>query len=241
MAPVSTALRGAAHAPAVSGAVIPPLLVATFTTGVIDAVSVLGLGRVFTANMTGNVVFLGFAFAGVPGYSMTRAGIALVAFLAGAVVGGLLARTFANARPHRWLALASTFEAVTLLGAAFIALGFDRTRLEPLGALYVLITLTAVAMGVRNATARRIAVPDLTTTVLTLTLTGIGADSTLAGGSNPRLARRLGSVVTMLAGAAAGALLVLATGIVVPLAASSALTLVAVGLYFTQPSIGAEV
>lgn len=222
-------------------AAIPALLVATFTTGVIDAVSVLGLGRVFTANMTGNVVFLGFAVVGVPGYSMARAGTALVAFLAGAVLGGLLARTFASARPHRWLASATAFEAVALLGAALVAFGFDRTRLEPVGLLYVLIALTALAMGVRNATARRIAVPDLTTTVLTLTLTGLGADSSLAGGSNPRLGRRLGSVATMLAGAAAGALLVLGTGVVVPLAASSALTLIAAGLYFTQPSIGAEV
>ena len=136
--------------------------------------------------------------------------------------------------------MATTFEAVILLGAALVAFGVDRTRLEPVGFLYVLIALTAVAMGIRNATARRLAVPDLTTTVLTLTLTGLGADSSLAGGSNPRLGRRLGSVLTMLAGAAAGALLVLATGIVVPLAASSALTLIAAGLYLTQPAIGSE-
>lgn len=229
-----------AHASSASTAVIPSLLVATFTTGVIDAVSVLGLGRVFTANMTGNVVFLGFALAGVPGYSMARAGIALLAFLAGAVVGGLLARSCASGRQQRWLVAATTFEAVILLVAALVAFGFDRTRLEPVGLLYVLIALTAVAMGVRNATARRLAVPDFTTTVLTLTLTGLGADSTFAGGTNPRWGRRLGSVVTMLAGAAAGAVLVLATGIVVPLAASGALTLIAAGLYLTQPSIGAE-
>ena len=41
------------------------LIVLTVTTGLVDAVSVLGLGRVFTANMPGNVVFLGFAMAGV--------------------------------------------------------------------------------------------------------------------------------------------------------------------------------
>ena len=49
------------------------LSVLTVTTGLVDAVSVLGLGRVFTANMTGNVVFLGFAAAGVPGFSIARA------------------------------------------------------------------------------------------------------------------------------------------------------------------------
>src|SRR2546430_11379246 len=66
------------------------LLVLTVTTGLIDAVSVLGLGRVFTANMTGNVVFLGFALARVPGFSAVRSLAALAAFLAGAVIGGRL-------------------------------------------------------------------------------------------------------------------------------------------------------
>src|SRR5437867_7362062 len=66
------------------------LLVLTITTGVIDAISVLGLGRVFTANMTGNTVFLGFALAGVPGFSPLRSVAALAAFLVGAFVGGRL-------------------------------------------------------------------------------------------------------------------------------------------------------
>lgn len=67
--------------------------------------------------------------------------------------------------------------------------------------------LTAVAMGVRNATVRRLAVPDLTTTVLTLTLIGVAADSSLAGGNNPRPLRRIFSVVAMFAGAAIRAIL----------------------------------
>src|SRR5438094_3667524 len=53
------------------------LSVLTVTTGLVDAVSVLGLGRVFTANMTGNVVFQAFAAAGVPGFSIARAVMAL--------------------------------------------------------------------------------------------------------------------------------------------------------------------
>jgi uncharacterized membrane protein YoaK (UPF0700 family) len=69
------------------------------------------------------------------------------------------------------------------------------------------IGLTALAMGLRNATARKLAVPDLTTTVLTLTITGLAADSSLAGGTNPRWQRRIGSVLAMFAGAAAGGLM----------------------------------
>src|SRR5262249_59224931 len=64
------------------------LLALTFVTGIVDAVSYLGLGHVFTANMTGNVVLLGFAVAGASGLSVTRSSLSLVAFLAGAVCGG---------------------------------------------------------------------------------------------------------------------------------------------------------
>jgi uncharacterized membrane protein YoaK (UPF0700 family) len=69
------------------------------------------------------------------------------------------------------------------------------------------IALLALAMGLHNASVRKLAVPDMTTTVLTLTLTGLAADSSLAGGQNPRLPRRLLAVALMLLGALAGALL----------------------------------
>jgi uncharacterized membrane protein YoaK (UPF0700 family) len=73
---------------------------------------------------------------------------------------------------------------------------------------FALIALTALAMGTRNAAVRKLAIPDLTTTVLTLTITGIGADSSLANGNNPRLARRVESVVAMFLGAALGAVII---------------------------------
>src|SRR5256885_3672143 len=83
------------------------LVVLTVTTGLVDAVSVLGLGRVFTANMTGNVVFLGFAAAGGPGFSIAPAGVSLVGFSVGAVLGGLLWVAMARvARRHRLLIVA---------------------------------------------------------------------------------------------------------------------------------------
>jgi uncharacterized membrane protein YoaK (UPF0700 family) len=72
-------------------------------------------------------------------------------------------------------------------------------------------------MGAQNATARKLAVPDLTTTVLTLTITGIAADSPIAGATGAHAARRLISVAAMFAGALAGALLVLRVHIVYPL------------------------
>ena len=77
--------------------------------------------------------------------------------------------------------------------------------------------MLGIAMGLQNATARKLAVPDLTTTVLTLTIVGISADSHLVGGSGSRAGRRLIAVVAMLVGALVGSLLIFHVSIVSPL------------------------
>jgi len=212
---------------------LPALLVVlTITTGLIDAVSVLGLGRVFTANMTGNIVFLGFALARVPEFSARRSLAALAAFLIGAVIGGRLGTRLDHSR-QRWLLSVAVIESSLLFAAALAASGYDSGALAPVARLYALIALTALAMGIRNATARRLAVPDLTTTVLTLTLTGLAADSWLAGGGNPRWRRRVASVAAMLGGAVVGGLLVLrgGGGLALPLVLTGAITLIATLVY----------
>src|SRR6266550_6851227 len=91
----------------------------TLVTGVIDAISFLGLGHVFTANMTGNVVFIGFALAGAEGVSVARSLVALVSFACGALVGGRVVNGVARA-PARHLAIASGSEAALLLIAMAI-------------------------------------------------------------------------------------------------------------------------
>jgi uncharacterized membrane protein YoaK (UPF0700 family) len=205
-----------ASRPAHYDSLVVALIALTFTTGLIDAVSYLGLGRVFTANMTGNVVLLGFAAVGVPGLSVTRSLIALGGFLVGAACGGRLGTVMASATRCRWLLTAAIAEAALIFAAALASLRFDVDSGTPVNRLYAVIALTAVAMGLRNATVRRLAVPDLTTTVLTLTLTGLAADSSLAGGNNPRSLRRIFSVIAMFGGAAIGAIL-LRYGLALPL------------------------
>ncbi|MFD8994188.1 YoaK family protein [Streptomyces abikoensis] len=182
---------------------LPPLmLLLTVATGVVDAVSYLGLGHVFVANMTGNAVFLGFALAGAPGLSAVASLVSLASFLAGALVGGRLGSRTAAHR-GRLLALAAGLQTVLLAVAAAVAAAADG------GARYALIVLLGLGMGLQNAVARRLGVPDLTTTVLTLTLTGLAADSTAAGGAAPRPGRRILSALAMLLGGLAGAALML--------------------------------
>ncbi|MGY0056333.1 YoaK family protein [Streptomyces sp. LZ34] len=203
---------------------LPPLMLTlTLVTGVVDAVSYLGLGHVFVANMTGNVVFLGFALAGAQGLSALASLVSLVVFLTGALAGGRLATRLAAHR-GRLLAVSTGIQTV-LVGAAAataaVADGRVTTAVE-----YVLIVLLGLAMGLQNAVARRLGVPDLTTTVLTLTLTGLAADSTPAGGTAPRPGRRILSVLAMFLGALVGALLVLHTHLAAALGLALLLLLV---------------
>jgi len=180
------------------------LLVLTFVTGLIDALSFLNLGRVFVANMTGNVVFLGFALAGAQGFSIAASLVALAAFLVGALAGGKLG-TVAGAHRGRYLAITSYWKIALVAAALAVAIAMPDNVL-------VLIALLAIAMGLQNAAARRLGVADLTTTVLTLTLTGLAADSRLAGGRNSRPMRRVLAAATMLAGAAVGAVVAIRFG-----------------------------
>ena len=201
------------------------LLLLSVSTGLVDAISVLGLGKVFTANMTGNVVFLGFAAAGAPGFRIAPYVVAIAAFLAGAFVAGRTGAGFVDRSLRRWLLTSAVIEAALLWVAAGFAVGLDIAAGTPELNVLAVIALTALAMGYRNGTVRQLKVPDLTTTVLTLTLTGLAADSRWAGGKSPNWSRRLGSVGAIFLGAALGALLVTRTGLVVPLVLAGVLVL----------------
>ena len=193
-----------ATTPEASSPLVVALFGLTFVTGVIDAVSFLGLGHVFTANMTGNVVLLGFALGGTADLSVGRSLAALCAFATGSVVGGRLTNE-RQRTPARQLLIAMHAEVLflCLAAAATLVAGGDTS----FAGLSPVIVLTAVAMGLRNAVVRKLAVPDLTTTVLTLTVTGLAADSVLAGGVAPRSGRRMLSILAMGSGALVGTML----------------------------------
>jgi uncharacterized membrane protein YoaK (UPF0700 family) len=226
------------------------LLLLTVVTGTVDAVSILALGRVFVANMTGNVVFAGFALVGAPGFSLSASLFALAGFLAGAYLGGLL---IGRTAPDRALLVRSGLAAELALavialiiaaasGAPGVTQGMDAIAHGAFGAATTdaLAALLAIAMGIQNAVARKLAVPDLTTTVLTMTLTGLGADiRTVFRGADPAgagrataraaLGRRLLAIAAMLIGAIAGAVLALRVSPLSALALAAALLAAAAG------------
>ena len=178
------------------------LLLLTFATGIVDAVSVLALGHIFVANMTGNVIFLGFWFVPHSGIDLTAAIVAFASFLAGTVLGGRFARHI-DSEVRLWLTVALGAEVVVLLTLSILAgagvLNYhDNTKL-------ILTAGLAVTFGSQNATARLFGIQELSTTVLTSTIVGLGFDSRLAGGTGHREKLRYSVVVTMCAGAVAGA------------------------------------
>jgi uncharacterized membrane protein YoaK (UPF0700 family) len=209
---VGTLTQDARHGP------LPLLLIVlTVVTGMVDAVSYLKLGHVFVANMTGNVLFLGFAAADATQFSVAVSLVAMGSFLSGALAGGRLGT---NTGQHRGRYIAFAF--VVSLASSDVRDGTTA---------YALVVLLALAMGLQNAAARRLGVPDLTTTVLTQTVTGIAADSPLAGGANPNIGRRLVAIAAMLIGASLGAVLTLHVSV------SAALT-VAVALLLSNAMAG---
>lgn len=207
------------------------LMTLTLLSGLIDAVCYLGLGRVFTANMTGNVVVLGFAAAGAPGFSVTASLTSLLVFLAGAVAGGRISQNVT--RRSRGLAVAIGCESALVAAAAVVA--FLASPVAAGWGRYTTIAILAFAMGIRNAVIRRLAIPDMTTTVLTQTLTRLASDSFLAGGANSRAGRRTAAVLAMAAGAAGGAALYLHRGAALPLGVSAgAATVTGIAFWFSR-------
>jgi uncharacterized membrane protein YoaK (UPF0700 family) len=192
----------------------------TVVAGLVDAVSFIALDHVFVANMTGNVVFVGFALGGAPGLSAVASLSALAAFVVGAVVGGKLIRR-SGSHHARLMRAFGLVKVPLVLGATVIAI-IVGNGLSQAGR-YAIIVPLAMAMGVQNAAVRRVNVPGLRTTLLTLTITGMAADPASRHAGVAEIRRGLISVVAMFLGALIGGLLVVNAHIAVPIALAALL------------------
>lgn len=181
---------------------VSALLLLTFATGLADSISILVLGHVFVANMTGNVIFLGFWLAPRTSIDLTAVVVALPTFVCTTIVSGRLSRHFGD-RTRTWITTVLATEIAFLAVLAALAGGgvlryHDNSKL-------VMIGLLAVTFGMQHSSARQFGIQELSTTVLTSTIVSLGLDSRLAGGTGERQKLRLSVVLTMCAGAFLGA------------------------------------
>ena len=149
------------------------VLVLTWAASAVDAISYLGLGHVFTANMTGNAVLLGVAIGQGQGLAALRSIIALAGFVVGAALGAIIVKK--GPQQTDWPAAVTRAVAVEgiILGAFALAWHLGARS----GAtLYTLISLSALAMGIQSAAIRHLKVPGVATTYITGTLTSLVAE-----------------------------------------------------------------
>jgi uncharacterized membrane protein YoaK (UPF0700 family) len=194
----------AATSPVTERFTIAALLLLTFATGLADSISILVLGHVFVANMTGNVVFLGFWLAPRTSIDLTAVAVALPTFVTTTILSGRLSRYFGE-RAREWITTVLATEIVLLATLSILAgtgvLHYhDDTKL-------IMIGMLAVTFGLQHSSARQFGIQELSTTVLTSTIVSLGLDSRLSGGTGERQLLRLSVVATMCAGAFLGATL----------------------------------
>lgn len=181
------------------------LICLAFGAGAVDAISFLGLGRVFTANMTGNIVLLGVAAGSAAGSEVTRSAISLVAFAVAVSLAVGLSRRASRGRLPAGVAFALGLE--TLAQAGFLA-GWLASSTRPSGALEdVLVGLSAIAMGLQSGAVLRLGIAGISTTYVTGTLTGLITEVVTGKGSKRDWTRRGLVVIALLAGAACSAVL----------------------------------
>lgn len=190
------------------------LLALSATTGMVDAASLIGMERVFAANMAGNVVFAALALMGSPGFALAPCLAALAAFMAGAMAAGRIGRAGA-VRPGHWLVRAAVAESTLLILAGLLVLWLERAGALPGRAILAVIALTASAAGFRTAVVRQLGMPGLWGGIMT---------------------GRSGALM-LLAGAAAGAVLVLRAGLGTALLAAGMLVLVATLVFVRHPQM----
>ena len=183
------------------------LLVLTAATGAVDGVSYLALDRVFTGNMTGNVLFVGFGLAGVDDIPVLNNLVALLTFVLGAALGSRLTRRGAGG-PVKLPRSSMVVQLVVVLGTVALAgvwLGLGRLGTTE---MVVITGVLALLLGAQAAAVRHTGIRDLSTVVVTMTMVNLAADSRLAGGAGAAWFRRVGAIVTMGLGALAAALVI---------------------------------
>lgn len=194
------------------------MMALTFVTGALDAVGYLGLDRIFTGNMTGNIVILGMAAAGGEGLHILGPALALLAFTLGAAVAGAVLRRQTSGWNVRVTILLTVGTAVLIGSGVFLT----EADTHPEWIRITIACAIAVQMGSQALIARFLAVKDMTTVVVTSTLASLAGESFFSSG-NRFWNRRFAAVAVLFCGAVTGAGL-MNLNLSVPVFVSAAIT-----------------
>jgi uncharacterized membrane protein YoaK (UPF0700 family) len=208
------------------------MMTLTVVTGALDAVGYLGLDRVFTGNMTGNVVILGMGVAADEGLPVVGPLFALIGYVGGAAIVGRIIR----GRSRGWSNVVTVVMGVNAVVLAAVGTAFLLAPVAGHSPAGIAAAATiAVVMGSQASTARFLAVTDMTTVVVTSTITSYASETLFKGGLVWFTNRRLWAVVAIFAGALAGGLL-MKLHISVPVFAAAAATVLtcAVGHFYWE-------
>ena len=188
---------------------LPALLLAlTVLAGLLDAISILRLGGVFVATVTGNLIFLGLAAAGATGFHVGLSVLTVCTFIGGVLIGS---RACQAARSHRGRALRNVMVIKIWLAGTVSVIAIASGSPFVGGARYAMLGLMATSMGAQLAAIRYCKVPDLATVVVTMTITAVLTEHG-SGWRDPKLLRRWLAVGAFAIGALSGGLIILNLG-----------------------------
>jgi uncharacterized membrane protein YoaK (UPF0700 family) len=211
----------------------------TFGAGAVDAISFFGLGRVFTGNMTGNLVLLGLAAGRAKGSEVVRSAVSLGAFCAGvlltAVVVKLISRRAEGPRSQIWPVGVSIMLALEVLVQGGFLAGWLTVRGHP-GLVFeaVLVGLSALAMGMQSDAVAALGVAGVTTTYVTGTMTGLLRALVVGGDDVRNRLRRTAVLAGLLVGAVVGGVLLVQARRftpILPLAVTAGVLAIAVSVF----------
>jgi len=199
-------------------------VVLTAVAGAVDALSITALGHVFTGIMTGNLVLLGVAAGQGLGAETSRSAVAFAGFAAGLFAGHQLAHPAAAVA--RWLraSVPLAFGLELLLVTIFFAVWLGTGGHPAGGALFALISLLAVAMGIQSATATRLAVSGISTTYVTGTLNALMGSLAVVGRLGADAVSQAAALLALCGGAALAMIAYRAEPLIAPVVPLAILT-----------------
>jgi uncharacterized membrane protein YoaK (UPF0700 family) len=177
----------------------------TVSSGAVDAISFLALGKVFSAFMTGNIVFLGLRVAHAPAAGI----VSILASMAAFAVGVYLSTRIT---PYEscgfWSQRVTVALGVSLIAhAVFLDVWFATKGQPSIEVAHVLLGLWGLAMGMQSAAVRRLHVDGVFTTAATATVIFLVGDLVNWRATVAERRRLTGVLVSLFLGATAGGLL----------------------------------